>query len=36
MGFEGADGAARLLAELAQRRNRIRTIFDRYFTGAQL
>jgi glutamate-ammonia-ligase adenylyltransferase len=33
MGFEGADGAARLLAELAQRRNRIRTIFERYFAA---
>jgi [glutamine synthetase] adenylyltransferase / [glutamine synthetase]-adenylyl-L-tyrosine phosphorylase len=36
MGFEGADGAARMLAELSQRRNRIRTIFDRYFTAAQM
>jgi glutamate-ammonia-ligase adenylyltransferase len=35
MGFEGADGAARLLAELAQRRNRIRSIFDRYFSAAR-
>ncbi len=35
MGFEGADGAARMLAELAQRRDRIRAIFDRYFTAEQ-
>ena len=35
MGFEGADGAARLLAELAQRRDRIRTIFDRYFSATK-
>jgi glutamate-ammonia-ligase adenylyltransferase len=35
MGFEGADGAARLLAELAQRRNRIRGIFERYFSATQ-
>jgi len=35
MGFEGADGAARMLAELAQRRDRIRGIFDRYFAAAQ-
>ncbi len=35
MGFEGADGAARMLAELSQRRNRIRTIFDRYFAATQ-
>jgi glutamate-ammonia-ligase adenylyltransferase len=35
MGFEGADGAARLLAELAERRDRIREIFERYFTAEQ-
>jgi hypothetical protein len=35
MGFEGADGAARMLAERSERRNRIRTIFDRYFSAAQ-
>ncbi|HMD05708.1 MAG TPA: hypothetical protein VKG68_10520, partial [Candidatus Binatus sp.] len=35
MGFEDADGAARMLAELAERRNRIRKIFERYFTAAQ-
>jgi len=35
MGFEAADGAARMLAELAQRRNRIREIFDRYFASGQ-
>ena len=35
MGFEGADGAARMLAELAERRDRIRTIFERYFAAAQ-
>jgi len=34
MGFEEADGPARMLAELAQRRDRIRTIFERYFTAA--
>jgi glutamate-ammonia-ligase adenylyltransferase len=34
MGFEEADGPARMLAELAQRRDRIRTIFDRYFAAA--
>jgi [glutamine synthetase] adenylyltransferase / [glutamine synthetase]-adenylyl-L-tyrosine phosphorylase len=34
MGFEGTDGAARMLAELALRRNRIRGIFDRYFVQA--
>jgi glutamine synthetase adenylyltransferase len=33
MGFEGADGAARMLRELAERRNRIREIFDRYFAA---
>ena len=35
MGFEGADGAARMLAELAERRDRIRAIFERYFAGEQ-
>jgi glutamate-ammonia-ligase adenylyltransferase len=35
MGFEGADGAMRMLAELAARRDRIRTIFERYFAAAQ-
>jgi glutamate-ammonia-ligase adenylyltransferase len=35
MGFEGADGAARLLAELAQRRDRIRAIFERNFSTTQ-
>src|SRR5271168_3892104 len=35
MGFEGADGASRLLAELAQRRDRIRAIFDRYFAATR-
>ncbi|MGB8682648.1 MAG: hypothetical protein WCD12_07175, partial [Candidatus Binatus sp.] len=35
MGFDGADGAARMLAELSARRNRIRSIFDRYFAAAQ-
>jgi hypothetical protein len=35
MGFEGADGAARLLRELAERRDRIREIFDRYFAAEQ-
>ncbi len=35
MGFEGADGAARLLAELAERRDRIREIFERYFAAEQ-
>lgn len=33
MGFEGADAAARLLAELETRRNRIRQIFERYFAA---
>jgi hypothetical protein len=33
MGFEGADGAARMLAELGKRRDRIREIFDRYFAA---
>src|SRR6266481_1246800 len=31
----GADGAARLLRELAERRDRIRTIFERYFATEQ-
>jgi glutamate-ammonia-ligase adenylyltransferase len=31
MGYAGADGAQRLLAELKQRRERIRAIFDRCF-----
>jgi [glutamine synthetase] adenylyltransferase / [glutamine synthetase]-adenylyl-L-tyrosine phosphorylase len=35
MGFDDADGAARLLAELSESRNRIRVIFDRYFVAAQ-
>ncbi|HSZ23955.1 MAG TPA: bifunctional [glutamate--ammonia ligase]-adenylyl-L-tyrosine phosphorylase/[glutamate--ammonia-ligase] adenylyltransferase [Candidatus Sulfotelmatobacter sp.] len=35
MGFEDADGAARMLSELAERRNRIRRIFERYFATAQ-
>ena len=35
MGFEGADGAARMLAELSERRDRVRAIFDRYFAAAQ-
>ena len=35
MGFEGANGAARMLAELAQRRDRIRAIFERYFAAEQ-
>jgi [glutamine synthetase] adenylyltransferase / [glutamine synthetase]-adenylyl-L-tyrosine phosphorylase len=35
MGFEGADGASRLLGELAARRARTRTIFERYFAAAQ-
>lgn len=35
MGFEGADGASRMLAELALRRDRIRAIFERYFAAAQ-
>jgi [glutamine synthetase] adenylyltransferase / [glutamine synthetase]-adenylyl-L-tyrosine phosphorylase len=33
MGFEGTDGAARMLAELGQRRDRIREIFERYFAA---
>ncbi len=35
MGFEGTNGAARMLAELAERRDRIRTIFERYFAAEQ-
>jgi [glutamine synthetase] adenylyltransferase / [glutamine synthetase]-adenylyl-L-tyrosine phosphorylase len=35
MGYDGADGAARLLAELQQRRERIRAIFDRGFAAEQ-
>ncbi len=35
MGFEGANGAARMLAELAKRRDRIRAIFERYFAAEQ-
>jgi glutamate-ammonia-ligase adenylyltransferase len=35
MGFEGADGASRMLAELAERRDRIRAIFEQYFAAAQ-
>ncbi|MGB8413056.1 MAG: bifunctional [glutamate--ammonia ligase]-adenylyl-L-tyrosine phosphorylase/[glutamate--ammonia-ligase] adenylyltransferase [Candidatus Binatus sp.] len=35
MGFEGASGAARMLAELAKRRDRIRAIFERYFAAEQ-
>ena len=35
MGYEGADGAARLLAELKQRRERVRAIFDRVFAAEQ-
>jgi glutamate-ammonia-ligase adenylyltransferase len=34
MGFEGADGAARMLAELSERRDRIRAVFERYFAAA--
>jgi glutamate-ammonia-ligase adenylyltransferase len=33
MGFEGADGAARMLAELGKRRDRIREIFERNFAA---
>jgi glutamate-ammonia-ligase adenylyltransferase len=33
MGFEGADGATRMLHELAERRDRIRKTFDRYFAA---
>jgi glutamate-ammonia-ligase adenylyltransferase len=35
MGFEGEDGPQRILAELIQRRARIRAIFDRYFAAEQ-
>ncbi len=35
MGYDGADGAARLLAELKQRRERIRAIFDQVFMAEQ-
>jgi hypothetical protein len=35
MGFDSADGAARLLRELAERRDRIREIFERYFAAEQ-
>jgi hypothetical protein len=35
MGFEGTDGAARMLAELSERRDRIRAIFDRYFAATR-
>jgi glutamate-ammonia-ligase adenylyltransferase len=35
MGFEAADGAVRMLAELAERRDRIRKIFNQYFAAAQ-
>ena len=35
MGFEEAKGAARMLAELAERRNRVRAIFERYFAAEQ-
>jgi hypothetical protein len=35
MGFEGRSGAARMLAELAERRDRIRAIFERYFAAEQ-
>jgi glutamate-ammonia-ligase adenylyltransferase len=33
MGFQRANGAARMLAELAERRDRIRAIFERYFAA---
>jgi len=33
MGFEGVDGAARMLHELAERRDRVREIFERYFAA---
>ncbi len=33
MGFEGVDGATRMLHELAERRDRVREIFDRYFAA---
>jgi len=35
MGFEGAKGPSRMLAELAARRARTRAIFERYFAAAQ-
>ena len=35
MGYDGADGASRMLKELGERRDRIRAIFDRYFSAAQ-
>jgi glutamate-ammonia-ligase adenylyltransferase len=35
MGFEDADGAARMLAELSARRDRIRTVFERYFAATR-
>ena len=35
MGFQGPNGAARMLAELAKRRDRIRAIFERYFAAEQ-
>ncbi len=35
MGFEGADAPARMLAELEERRSRIRAIFNRYFEAEQ-
>jgi [glutamine synthetase] adenylyltransferase / [glutamine synthetase]-adenylyl-L-tyrosine phosphorylase len=35
MGFEGEDGPARMLHELAKCRARIRAIFDRYFAAEQ-
>jgi hypothetical protein len=35
MGFESTDGAAELIDELALRRNRIRTIYERYFAREQ-
>lgn len=35
MGFEEAKGAARMIAELAERRDRVRAIFERYFAAEQ-
>ncbi len=35
MGYDGADGPSRLLAELSERRDRIRAIFDRCFAAEQ-
>jgi [glutamine synthetase] adenylyltransferase / [glutamine synthetase]-adenylyl-L-tyrosine phosphorylase len=35
MGFEGADGPERLLAELKERRTSVRAIFDRVFAAEQ-